>query len=94
MKKKPKIGSNWRTLVELDNGQKIGCKGNGDSVFDELVIDSFLHVEQMNTNQWWMQVGDAAIWVTIDRKGEAKLSIMRGEYCNCKHRPCKHITDK
>ena len=41
-----------------------------DSVFDELVIDDWFHLEQMDTRLWWMRVGDYHLWVRIPAKGD------------------------
>lgn len=52
----------------------------GDWGLDELVIDDWFHIEQMNTRAWWMRIGnqdDASkvVWVTVDRDGIAKVSV-------------------
>jgi hypothetical protein len=49
------------------------------SVFDEVVIDDWLHVEQMDDNHWWMRVGDACINVTL-LDGKAVVDIERNVY--------------
>lgn len=38
--------------------------------FDELVVGSWLHVEQMDTGTWWMSVGGVTLWVKADRDGQ------------------------
>lgn len=56
--------------------------------FDELVLYGrtvkgkprvLAHVEVMDTNAIWLQVGDAYIWIT-DAKDGPVVSIRRGEY--------------
>jgi hypothetical protein len=37
--------------------------------FDELVVGKWLHVEQMNTGVWWMNVGGVTLTVKVDRDG-------------------------
>jgi hypothetical protein len=37
--------------------------------FDELVVAGWLHVEQMDTGTWWMNVGGVTVWVKADRDG-------------------------
>lgn len=37
--------------------------------FDELAVGSWLHVEQMDTRVWWMNVGGVTVHVTADREG-------------------------
>lgn len=64
-------GSRWRVLAHQD-GEAISMKNCG--VFDELVVDGWIHIEQMSKNQWWMRVGngdDADIHfdIEIDRRG-------------------------
>jgi hypothetical protein len=43
--------------------------------FDELVIDHWFHLEQMDDRDWWMQVGDWHINVRIDAKGKASVRM-------------------
>lgn len=51
------------------------------AVFDELVIDDWLHLEQMDTNSWWMRVGDACVNVTVRKGGKVvDVSVERGVY--------------
>ena len=37
--------------------------------FDELVVGQWLHVEQMDSGVWWMNVGGVTLWVRADRDG-------------------------
>lgn len=37
--------------------------------FDELVVGQWLHVEQMDSGVWWMNVGGVTVWVKADRDG-------------------------
>lgn len=43
--------------------------------FDELVIDSWFHLEQMSERHYWMHVGDYHINVQIDGKGQPSVSV-------------------
>lgn len=53
------------------------------TVFDELVIDNWLHLEQMNGRSWWIGLGTAEdgigyewmIYVGIDRDGKATVHM-------------------
>jgi|SRR5665213_2253903 len=53
--------------------------------FDELVIDHWLHIEQMNDRDWWIGLGTAEdgvgyewmINVHIDRFGRARTNMER-----------------
>ena len=38
--------------------------------FDELVVGSWIHIEQMDTGRWWMNIGGVTVWVTADRDGK------------------------
>lgn len=44
--------------------------------FDELVVGHFLHVEQMDTGLWWMDVGGVTVHVRADRDGNPKSVIV------------------
>ncbi len=83
-------GFNWRILAhELTRprgaytGEQIDIRsseGRLPLLFDELVIDDWLHVEQMNDRDWWIGVGNQdgdewAINVTIDRDGKASVLV-------------------
>lgn len=47
--------------------------------FDELVIDHWFHLEQMDTRHWWMSVGGWHINVSIDAAGRPKVTIEQVE---------------
>lgn len=40
--------------------------------FDELVVGSWLHVEQMDGGTWWMNIGGVTVHVTADRDGRPR----------------------
>jgi hypothetical protein len=46
--------------------------------FDELVVGSWLHIEQMNAATWWMNVGGVTIHVTADVDGRPKTVVVHG----------------
>ena len=46
--------------------------------FDELVIGRWIHLEQMDTGKWWMNVGGVTINVTADRDGRPKVVDVYG----------------
>jgi hypothetical protein len=52
----------------------------GNTVFDELVIDNWFHLEQMDDGVYWMRLGDARIDIVVDEEGKADLKIDRGAY--------------
>jgi len=70
-------GSRWRVLahaheraVELEN----------EGVIDEVVIDDWMHLEQMNERQWWMRLGDARVWINVEVDGTVRVDVERGCY--------------
>lgn len=69
-------GVRWRTPVPGDE-RRVILDGNWE--FDELVIDDWFHIEQMNERQWWLGVGNGDdYWhvnVTIDGRGRASVSV-------------------
>lgn len=52
---------------------------DGHWEFDELVIDDWFHIEQMDDRHWWIGVGNGGdYWhvnVSIDRDGKASVSM-------------------
>lgn len=40
---------------------------------DEIVIDRWFHLEQMNTNDYWMLIGNLTVNVRVAPDGTAKL---------------------
>lgn len=40
-------------------------------VFDELVVDDWLHIEQMDERSYWMRIGRDRVYVTFDADGRA-----------------------
>lgn len=70
-------GHKWRTLAWKD-GERVETQNEG--CFDELAIDGWFHMEQMADRKWWMQIGDARVWVEIPVKGDPIVTIVRGEY--------------
>lgn len=72
-----KPGSAWRFLSHrADSSLEL----QNDGVFDELVVDDWLHVEQMDHAQWWLRIGDARVFVTLLDDGRADVSVERGAY--------------
>ena len=70
----PKPGARWRILAR-DGEREITAENEG--VFDELVIDGWLHLEQMTDDTWWMRVGDARIHIKVLPDGRPEVSIER-----------------
>ena len=70
------VGSRWRTLAWTPEGERIEQRSDGESVFDEMVIDRWLHLAQMGDREWWAQIGDAYIWIHIPSRGTARVTCM------------------
>jgi hypothetical protein len=47
-----------------------------EAIFDEIVVDHWLHVEQMTRNGWWMRLGDASLFITVGNDGRATKITM------------------
>jgi hypothetical protein len=75
--KKEVPGTRWRLLAHR-GGEPVELENQG--VIDEVVIDDWLHLEQMDTSQWWMRLGDARVLITIAEDGRAHVDIERGSY--------------
>lgn len=71
-------GYHWRFNAP-SNREKSAFKdveSDGKSCFDELVVDNWLHIEQMSDRVWWMRIGsDLNINITISDDGEPKIMI-------------------
>lgn len=50
------------------------------SMFDEVVISDWLHLEHMDKGYYWMRVGDARLDIRVQEDGKVLLRITRGEY--------------
>lgn len=69
-RKRPRPGSRWRVLAWAKKGERrIEVEDKG--VFDELVVDDWLHIEQMDKRRWWMNVGGVTLWITVNNDGNA-----------------------
>jgi hypothetical protein len=92
--KRHKPGSSWRILAHKPptyeglevvtqphtHPEPVSVPAKG-YIFDELVIDHWFHIEQMDDRVWWMRVGDADITVRVGERGEASsVHIRRGDH--------------
>jgi hypothetical protein len=78
MAKRP--GRSWRLSAYYRNGiKRFEATDAGKFTFDELVVDHWLHVEQMNNRDWWMRIGgDLNLFVHIDGKGKVTVTATSG----------------
>ena len=72
-------GTRWRVLAHYAPTGHNGMYGDqietrsddaNPSVFDEIVCDQWLHIEQQGANTWWASVGGVVLWVTVSRDGK------------------------
>lgn len=70
-------GREWRVLAH-EGSEAIAVKNRG--VFDEVVVDHWLHVEQMDEREWWIRVGDVRISTRIHANGSVEVDVERGVY--------------
>ncbi len=71
-------GKIWRVLAHLEDGP---FEVENQGTFDELVVDDWLHVEQMDDAVWWLRVGDARLTVTLLANArQPTLEVERGVY--------------
>lgn len=86
MASRKKVGSSWRVLAHSIRGNHPSFDvGSADSecggrekrphseIFDELVIDGWFHLEQMEPRVWWLCIGKDMVMISIDRHGKPKL---------------------
>lgn len=85
---KPAVGSAWRILAYSPDGvARFDLRSPGmpetqssldsvaapASVLDEVVIDSWFHLEQMGDRDWWMNIGGVVVNVSLRKDGTPKL---------------------
>lgn len=68
----------WRVLAQ-DGARKVDMSVEGTE-FDELVVGEWLHIERMDTRDWWMGVrtpsGDVVhINFRVGRDGRATVTV-------------------
>ncbi|MGH9463921.1 MAG: hypothetical protein ACRD1X_22185 [Vicinamibacteria bacterium] len=69
-----------RELEQVPRGEPHAHKisrGVGEYVFDELVVDDWLHLEQMDTRVWWLRVSDVVLGIQVPRSGPVKVTVSR-----------------
>ena len=72
---KTELGRQWRLLAIKPEGP-LNLENEG--VFDELAVDTWLHVENLDTNLWFLRVGDARIIVTLITGEQPIVQVERG----------------
>lgn len=46
--------------------------------FDELVVGTWIHLEQMDVGRWWMNIGGVTVHVRADRDGRPRHVTVHG----------------
>lgn len=69
-----RAGAPWRLLAhERIAGQRVTGQAHHIGIpgteFDELVVGRWIHIEQMDTGKWWMNIAGVTVWVRADRDG-------------------------
>lgn len=90
MKRRRTPGMRWRFLAhEAPSKRTNGMYGRKveydsethgvrPSVFDEIVVDRWLHVEQQDTVRWWANIGGVTIWITVNADGTPRHVAVYG----------------
>lgn len=78
-RKRKRPGYCWRILAWDESDPDVGTveqeyDGTESVRFDELVIDDWFHLEQMDERIWWMCVGDLHINIRIRPDGRREVS--------------------
>ncbi|WP_438006167.1 hypothetical protein WME89_47385 [Sorangium sp. So ce321] len=73
----PTVVNKWRVLA-YHGAERVEVEGEG--VFDELVVDDWIHLEQMNDDVWWLRVGDARVTITVAPGQQPTVDICRAFY--------------
>lgn len=72
-RKARRAGDTWRILAQGPDGpHDLSSDQLPGTEFDELVVGQWIHLEQMDTNSWWMNIGGVTVWVRATRNGKAR----------------------
>lgn len=71
-----KPGTRWRVKADMENGRFTSHSQGHGKEFDELVVDDWLHVERMDTRDWWINLCGIRIWVTLPRDPKSPPRVM------------------
>jgi hypothetical protein len=69
------VGSRKR---DAEDGPYVTSTTLEGTEFDELVVGRWIHLEQMDTGKWWMNVGGVTINITADRDGRPRVIDVYG----------------
>ncbi len=84
------MGGKWRTnVVSYDGASQMTSEGYGKLIMDELVIDDWFHIEQMDTHCYWVRVGDHVLTASKGRDGQLRVIH---EVDECRKKPAVDST--
>lgn len=65
-------GHPWRILVHDQDRKPHDTSSDKlpGTEFDELVVGQSIHLEQMDTGRWWMNIGGVTVWLYADEDGK------------------------
>lgn len=71
-------GTHWKVLAQDESGGRFRASSEDyDFVFDEVVLDRWLHLEQMDRGHYWMQLGPLHLNVSLKANGDVDIRISR-----------------
>ncbi len=68
-------GRTWRVLAH-DGDRTVEVKNQG--TFDELVVDHWLHLEQMTEREWMLGLGhepEIGVWIRVNEDATVSLRL-------------------
>ena len=79
--RRPLPGRTWSILAHGTNRPAIDLQFDQKSrtTFDELIIDDWFHIEQMDDRAYWVRVGPLVLFVRIPSNGEVDVSVEVGD---------------
>lgn len=71
------VGKRWRILAHGPGGKDVELryKPSDRVTLDEVVVDEWLHLEQMDHRAYWLCLGKMHFWIALDRDGKAEIMI-------------------
>lgn len=77
-------GERWRFLAWGGSDRIAHSSEDDPSIFDELIVDNWFHIEQMDDAHWWMAISRSdgtqlVIDVTVDPETGTAASVSAWE---------------
>jgi hypothetical protein len=77
-----------KVAVRATDGTRVVHTLEGE--LDEVTVDPWLHVEQLDDDAWYLRVGDVRIGVTVEPNGSVGVDVERGFYAAVQGRTSGH----